>query len=562
MVVDETRSIHEAKLNKSHPILAPDTGYSTSSMIPSLPQSATPWAADIQNVYQTLNDIYNRANNALTFNAMDAFRMQYHYNNVLQDAIPLLDAVEQHTKAGEVQLIAWLEEVVNSYKLLICQLQDAAATTTGKMSSLSQHSTHIDQAASQTHRPCFLEEAMKPGRNITIATLARQLGVDRKTIYNYLKKYNLSKEFTAISDEDLDHLVHDFRTKYPESGIRYLRGFLRTHNIRIQRHRAMASLARVDGLGKYCAADARRYKDVTSLQASNNNRASTVLHMFLDGCARYGIPSRVRGDRGGENRDVSVFMILVRGAKRASFMWGTSTHNTRIERLWGEVGGQFARAWRGFFHRLQQRHQLDRNNPHHLWILHRLFLTMINNDCEEFRVNWNSHPISGEGHEQSPDDLRFMGNLQHGVYQRNTNTLSGSIPNLSLRSDETDEWEDIVPNMEDLVADPEAWHAAFDETDVRDEPVKVPSSGCPFAAEEHEVFERLLQSLQDQAIVPAGYGILPSEWMEDGYPQVEVIKSGKRGHKELQVVLPDEVWRPRAEYWVQALHLYDSWRVL
>lgn len=125
--------------------------------------------------------------------------------------------------------------------------------------------------------------------------------------------------------------------------------------------------------------------------------------MFLDGCARYGIPSRVRGDRGGENRDVSVFMILVRGAKRASFMWGTSTHNTRIERLWGEVGGQFARAWRGFFHRLQQRHQLDRNNPHHLWILHRLFLTMINNDCEEFRVNWNSHPISGEGHEQSPD---------------------------------------------------------------------------------------------------------------------------------------------------------------
>lgn len=155
-----------------------------------------------------------------------------------------------------------------------------------------------------------------------------------------------------------------------------------------------------------------------------------------------------------------------------------------------------------------------------------------------------------------------MGNLQHGVYQRNTNTLSGSIPNLSLRSDETDEWEDIVPNMEDLVADPEAWHAAFDETDVRDEPVKVPSSGCPFAAEEHEVFERLLQSLQDQAIVPAGYGILPSEWMEDGYPQVEVIKSGKRGHKELQVVLPDEVWRPRAEYWVQALHLYDSWRVL
>lgn len=300
MVVDETRSIHEAKLNKSHPILAPDTGYSTSSMIPSLPQSATPWAADIQNVYQTLNDIYNRANNALTFNAMDAFRMRYHYNNVLQDAIPLLDAVEQHTKAGEVQLIAWLEEVVNSYKLLICQLQDAAATTTGKcVVQLSQshlslltyrhsdtaHVQNVEPVTTQhSHRPgrprkhidhAFLEEAMKPGRNITIATLARQLGVDRKTIYNYLKKYNLSKEFTAISDEDLDHLVHDFRTKYPESGIRYLRGFLRTHNIRIQRHRAMASLARVDGLGQVLR---RRRKKIQRRQYKVS-RPNALWHM-------------------------------------------------------------------------------------------------------------------------------------------------------------------------------------------------------------------------------------------------------------------------------------------
>jgi hypothetical protein len=71
--------------------------------------------------------------------------------------------------------------------------------------------------------------------------------------------------------------------------------------------------------------------------------------MFLDAIEEFGIPSRVRGDRGAENKDVSVLMILLRGPNRASFMWGSSTFNTRIERLWVEVGSQFARRWRAFF---------------------------------------------------------------------------------------------------------------------------------------------------------------------------------------------------------------------
>lgn len=81
------------------------------------------------------------------------------------------------------------------------------------------------------------------------------------------------------------------------------------------------------------------------IHASTNNRASTVLEMFLDAILQYSIPSRVRGDRGGENRDVSVIIILLRGINRASFMWGSSTHNTRIERLWVEVGRHFGCPW-------------------------------------------------------------------------------------------------------------------------------------------------------------------------------------------------------------------------
>lgn len=60
-----------------------------------------------------------------------------------------------------------------------------------------------------------------------------------------------------------------------------------------------------------------------ALHASTNNKASTVLGLFLSAIEEYGLPSRVRGDRGGENIQVSVYMIIARGLNRASFMWGT-----------------------------------------------------------------------------------------------------------------------------------------------------------------------------------------------------------------------------------------------
>ena len=73
----------------------------------------------------------------------------------------------------------------------------------------------------------------------------------------------------------------------------------------------------------------------------------------------------------------------------------SSTRNTRIERLWVEVGTQFARCWCAFFSRLERLHSLDVGNESHLWLLHSLFLDNINKDCKNFQDDWNAHPISG-----------------------------------------------------------------------------------------------------------------------------------------------------------------------
>ena len=66
-----------------------------------------------------------------------------------------------------------------------------------------------------------------------------------------------------------------------------------------------------------------------------------------------------------------------------------STHNTRIERLWVEVGTQFVRRWRAFFQRLERLHYLDPSKPEHLWLLHSCFLDEINLDAEQFSDDWN-----------------------------------------------------------------------------------------------------------------------------------------------------------------------------
>ena len=59
------------------------------------------------------------------------------------------------------------------------------------------------------------------------------------------------------------------------------------------------------------------------MRAANNNTPATVLRGFVKAVKVHGLPLRVRGDRGGENILVSAYMIMRRGANRASFMFGS-----------------------------------------------------------------------------------------------------------------------------------------------------------------------------------------------------------------------------------------------
>ena len=152
-----------------------------------------------------------------------------------------------------------------------------------------------------------------------------------------------------------------------------MQGHLRAQNINMQRNRIQDSLRRVDpvysalrwGLVSYRRVysvpapqslwhiDGHhaliRWRFVTHggidgysrmivvLRCSTDNKAETVRHLFNEAVAKFGLPSRVRADCGGENVGVQHEMESRRGTERGSFLTGRSVHNCRIERLWRDV---------------------------------------------------------------------------------------------------------------------------------------------------------------------------------------------------------------------------------
>ena len=65
------------------------------------------------------------------------------------------------------------------------------------------------------------------------------------------------------------------------------------------------------------------------LKVSNNNAADTVLEAFVEAVQQFGLPKRVRSDKGGENVMVAEYMFRRRGTEALPFIAGRSVHNQR-----------------------------------------------------------------------------------------------------------------------------------------------------------------------------------------------------------------------------------------
>ena len=78
-----------------------------------------------------------------------------------------------------------------------------------------------------------------------------------------------------------------------------------------------------------------------------------MLSSFEKGVEDYGLPARVRTDRGGENVDVWRYMMEQHNGESLCVIVGSSTHNERIERLWRDVHRCVLKPFAELFRRLE-----------------------------------------------------------------------------------------------------------------------------------------------------------------------------------------------------------------
>ena len=137
---------------------------------------------------------------------------------------------------------------------------------------------------------------------------------------------------------------------------------------------------------------------VTYLHCSDNNKSTTVLSLFTDAAGRFGLPSRIRIDRGVENVKVAQFMLEKRGIERKSVLTGSSVHNQIIEQLWHDVFRCVLQLYYRLFYYLELIGELDPLSELDLYALHYVYLPRINRALRIFSDGWNSHGLSSQHH--------------------------------------------------------------------------------------------------------------------------------------------------------------------
>uniref|UniRef100_A0A7M5XNW1 Integrase catalytic domain-containing protein n=1 Tax=Clytia hemisphaerica TaxID=252671 RepID=A0A7M5XNW1_9CNID len=185
---------------------------------------------------------------------------------------------------------------------------------------------------------------------------------------------------------------------------------------------------------------------VVLLQLHTNNLASSMLSDFLTATNCYGIPSRVRADKGGEFTHIRKLMDEVNGQGRGSFIAGKSVHNVRIERLWRDVYTKVLEKFHDLFCAMEERRVLDINNHVHLACLHYVFGKRIQQCLNFWKLAHNDHPVRLEKN-KSPKQLWHNASM---LYSNKENTAMTSL----FRRDPS-EYEPIFERFRNIYTLPE-----------------------------------------------------------------------------------------------------------
>jgi hypothetical protein len=250
--------------------------YSTALNMPlsPLPHSQTPWSIAVRAAYQKIYQIYHTGSSYVDSGNVEAHRLQQYGQSIIVDAYPILLLLTQ-TAQSESLPLEWVETIATEFTTLLTLVDERWMSAKDEYVqcilakinlkfrlSRSDDNVTIPQPVHQAHTgkrgrprknvdPKVLHEAFQTGRRIPTSVLASILGISRATLHARKDEMGINSGYSDISDDDLDSLIQEYRQEHPTAGRSYIIGHLRAaHSLRLQRHRVVASVDRIDQLGQ------------------------------------------------------------------------------------------------------------------------------------------------------------------------------------------------------------------------------------------------------------------------------------------------------------------------
>lgn len=292
--------------------------------------------------------------------------------------------------------------------------------------------------------------------DFTLSQIAAILGVSKSTVRRRLEEMSISIscKYSLINDEELDRNVRKILHHFPNIGYRSVKGHLMGIGYIIQQNRIKESMRRVDFEGVLYRRLSlkpvqRRVYNVRAplslwhidgyhkliswrlvihggidgysrlpvyLKVNNNNRAEIVLQAFREAVTEYGLPERVRSDKGGENVKVAEYMLMNHGFNKKCFITGRSVHNQRIERFWRDLWDGCICLFYHIFTYLECQNLLDVNNEVDVKALHFVFIPRIQEHLDKFRAAFMRRPLRTANY-KTPLQLWISGQILDPKHQ-------------------------------------------------------------------------------------------------------------------------------------------------
>ncbi|KAL7274477.1 hypothetical protein RUND412_002623 [Rhizina undulata] len=133
---------------------------------------------------------------------------------------------------------------------------------------------------------------------------------------------------------------------------------------------------------------------------------------FLQAIRKFGVPQRIRTDKGGENILLAEEMYKLRPHSRTPILTGCSVQNVRIERLWGDVFRLVISRFKKLFVTMVDHGYLNQSSEIDLLALHLVFLPRIQTALNIFVKGWDYHGVRTSG-SQTPLRLWTDGLLRY-----------------------------------------------------------------------------------------------------------------------------------------------------